>query len=93
MERLKAEVRDNPMQVERIERIQALAGTVERGLRGRADPAQTQGSGARLAPPPGRELKDAIREEFDQFFLVERRARRAHGRGQPQCRRRPGPPS
>ncbi|HZN46656.1 MAG TPA: response regulator [Ramlibacter sp.] len=75
MERLKAEVRENPTQAERIERIQALQARWNADYAGeqirlkRGDPDFVSRS------PLGRELKDAIREEFDQFFLIERRAR------------------
>ena len=74
MDRLKSDVAGNPSQVARIERIQALQARWNTYAREqialkRADPDYVARS------PVGREIKDAIRAEFDQFFLTERRAR------------------
>lgn len=75
MERLRSEVRDNPQQAERIDRIRALQArwnteyAREQIRAKRSDPTYVARSSL------GRDLKDAIRDEFDQFFMVERRAR------------------
>ena len=75
MERLGEQVRSDPQQFERIQRIRALQARWHKEyaqvqiLHKRQDPGYIARS------PLGRELKDAIRDEFDQFFVVERRAR------------------
>ena len=73
MARLKEEVDDRPIQRERVERIQGLqmqwdAYAREQVAKKRADRNYTPGP----ASNRGRELKDEVREEFDQFFTFER---------------------
>ncbi|MBE7366000.1 response regulator [Ramlibacter pallidus] len=75
MERLKADVRDNPPQVERIERIQAMQERWNKEFAQEQVRNKRQDPGYVSRSPLGRELKDAIREEFDQFFTIERRLR------------------
>jgi CheY-like chemotaxis protein/signal transduction histidine kinase/CHASE3 domain sensor protein len=73
-EQLRRESPD-PQQQERVARIRTLQSRWHDEfarpeiLRKRQDPAYVSRT------PLGRELKDAIREEFDQFFTTERRAR------------------
>ncbi|MES2940814.1 MAG: response regulator [Pseudomonadota bacterium] len=74
--RLKQLVSDNPQQVERLERIDNLqaqwnAYASEQLALKRRDPAYSAGTRA----GEGRRLKEAVREEFDQFVAVERRLR------------------
>jgi signal transduction histidine kinase/CheY-like chemotaxis protein/CHASE3 domain sensor protein len=75
MERLRGEVGGSVLQQERIDRIRALQ------VRWQDDYAREQIRLKRTDPayvsttPLGRELKDAVRQEFDEFFVVERRAR------------------
>jgi CheY-like chemotaxis protein/CHASE3 domain sensor protein len=74
--RLRELLAEQPQQVERIERIQNLqaqwrAYAVEQIAAKRADAGYVPGRAA----DRGRALKDAIRQEFDQLFLVERRLR------------------
>ncbi|RYF16650.1 MAG: response regulator [Comamonadaceae bacterium] len=74
MQRLKAEVSDDPPQLQRLERIEALQA---RWL----EYARDRMAQKRLSPQSemnaatGRELKDGVRAEFDEFFRVERAAR------------------
>jgi signal transduction histidine kinase/DNA-binding response OmpR family regulator/CHASE3 domain sensor protein len=74
MERLKLDVARNPEQVQRLSRIQSLQTSWQEYARDRIaqkrkDPV------APVSASAGRELKDRIRAEFDDFFTVERRTR------------------
>ncbi|MBA2672177.1 CHASE3 domain-containing protein, partial [Ramlibacter sp.] len=74
--RLKALVSDNPPQVERLERVEALqqqwaAFAAEQITLKRRDPAYSPAGRVN----DGRRIKEAVREEFDQFTLLERRLR------------------
>jgi CheY-like chemotaxis protein/CHASE3 domain sensor protein len=76
VERLRAMVQDNPIQVQRLERIQALqaqwnAVANERIAARRADP----NSSPAIRAGQGKQLKDAVREEFDELMAMERRLR------------------
>jgi CheY-like chemotaxis protein/CHASE3 domain sensor protein len=76
VERLKGQVADNPQQVQRLERIQALQsqwGAVA-DERVAAKRSQANYDPATRASQ-GKQLKDAVREEFDEFVSAERRLR------------------
>jgi CheY-like chemotaxis protein/CHASE3 domain sensor protein len=74
--RLRELVADNPQQLDRLERIQALqkrwsAYATEQIALKRQDPGYQVGARA----DQGRRYKDAVRDEFDQFVTTERRLR------------------
>ncbi|MGV3571676.1 MAG: response regulator [Ramlibacter sp.] len=76
MERLKEQMRAFPQQMERVEKIQGLQRqwtlyAQEQIAAKRRDRNHSPGEKAAYA----RELKDAVREEFDAFFTQERRQR------------------
>ncbi|WP_460890887.1 ATP-binding protein, partial [Ramlibacter alkalitolerans] len=77
MERLKEAEAMKPEQLDRLRRIESFQAAWrdyarDRITRKRQDPI------APLSASAGRELKDRIRSEFDEFFRVERRARADH---------------
>jgi signal transduction histidine kinase/DNA-binding response OmpR family regulator/CHASE3 domain sensor protein len=74
MRELKQDVRANPSQVERLERILGLQAAWQEYARDRVA-AKRKDPLAPVSVSQGRDLKDKVRAEFDEFFGVERRAR------------------
>jgi signal transduction histidine kinase/DNA-binding response OmpR family regulator/CHASE3 domain sensor protein len=71
---LRQQLRGNTAQLQRLDRIQQLQAkwreyANDRTAAKRRDPT------APISASTGRELKDEVREEFDEFFRVERRSR------------------
>ena len=74
MQLLKADMARKADQRERLERIQGLQASWDEYARDRIA-TKRKDPLAPISAALGRELKDKVRDEFDQFFLVERRAR------------------
>ena len=74
MQQLADEVRGNAVQTQRLQRIQQLQAAWRQYARERMA-AKRMDPKAELSAAAGRELKDQVRTEFDNFFLAERRAR------------------
>ncbi|HYE41514.1 MAG TPA: response regulator, partial [Ramlibacter sp.] len=74
MERLKAEVRGQPQQLQRLQRIEELQAAWREYARDRTE-TKRRDPNAQISASTGRELKDQVRAEFDAFFGVERAAR------------------
>jgi CheY-like chemotaxis protein/CHASE3 domain sensor protein len=77
MQRLKEEVAGRPVQVERLRRIEALQANWETLAQDRIA-QKRRDNRADVGVTEGRELKDRIRAEFDEFFRLERGARADH---------------
>jgi signal transduction histidine kinase/DNA-binding response OmpR family regulator/CHASE3 domain sensor protein len=77
MQRLKQEEADKTEQLQRLERIEGLQAQWAAYARDRIAQKRANPTGE-VSATTGRELKDGIRREFDEFFRVERadRARR-----------------
>jgi CheY-like chemotaxis protein len=74
LERLKQETRGDPEQLQRLDRIQQAQATWRAFARDRVAQKRRNPQAA-LDAAPGMELKDRVRNEFDEYFAVERRAR------------------
>ncbi|MEJ5990507.1 response regulator [Ramlibacter sp. PS3R-8] len=74
MQRLKTDMAQRPEQLERLERIQGLQTTWDEYARDRIT-TKRKDPQVPVSASQGRELKDRVRVLFDEFFMVERRAR------------------
>ncbi|HEX7890810.1 MAG TPA: response regulator [Ramlibacter sp.] len=74
MQRLRQQVQENREQVERLDRIEALQTKWQANAQDRIR-AKREAPASFVEGSIGLELKDGVREEFDEFFRVERRAR------------------
>jgi signal transduction histidine kinase/CheY-like chemotaxis protein len=74
MERLKLDMAERPEQRDRLDRIQGLQTAWDDYARDRIA-AKRKDPLAPVSATLGRELKEQVREQFDEFFTVERRAR------------------
>ncbi|WP_332827847.1 response regulator [Ramlibacter sp.] len=74
MQQLKVDMAERPEQRERLDRIQGLQTAWGDYARDRID-SKRKDPTAQVNATQGRELKEQVREQFDEFFMVERRAR------------------
>jgi CHASE3 domain sensor protein len=74
LQKLREQVRDNREQVERLERIEALQAKWQANAQDRIR-AKREAPASVVDGAIGLDLKEGVREEFDEFLRVERRAR------------------